>query len=105
MDEKQTKTFKLSPSALTLMEDCPRCFWLHLTQNPNQRHSKFYKSIILHLIRMLPSNPMGSLDDFELQQKAYKSKEIRYNIQVPGMALRGNAGLPIHSLNIIGGKI
>jgi len=23
-----TKTFKLSPSALNLMEDCPRCFWL-----------------------------------------------------------------------------
>ena len=22
-------TYKLSPSALSLMEDCPRCFWLH----------------------------------------------------------------------------
>jgi hypothetical protein len=22
-------TYKLSPSALTLMEECPRCFWLH----------------------------------------------------------------------------
>lgn len=27
-----------------------------------------------------------------------------YNIQVPGMVLRDNAGLPIHSLKITGGK-
>ena len=24
----QEKTFKLSPSSLGLMKDCPRCFWL-----------------------------------------------------------------------------
>src|SRR3989344_9678891 len=24
----ETKTFKLSPSSLSLMQECPRCFWL-----------------------------------------------------------------------------
>ncbi len=62
--KKIKKTFKFSPSSLNLMEECPRCFWIHQTQNPNQRDSKFYKSQILHIIRMFPSDPTGSLDDF-----------------------------------------
>ncbi len=26
-------TYKLSPSTLKIMEDCPRCFWLHINKN------------------------------------------------------------------------
>jgi hypothetical protein len=27
--DENNKTYKLSPSALNLMKECPRCFWLH----------------------------------------------------------------------------
>ncbi len=32
-----------------------------------------------------------------VNQNAFKSEKIINNIQVPGMARKGNAGLPIHS--------
>jgi hypothetical protein len=32
---------KLSPSALSLMEDCPRCFWLHHNKNKRRPDSIF----------------------------------------------------------------
>jgi len=34
-------TFKLSPSSLSLMEDCPRCFWLHHNKNKKRPDSIF----------------------------------------------------------------
>lgn len=38
------------------------------------------------------------------QEKVYKPPKIKYNIQVPGMALMSNAGLPIYSLKFRGCK-
>jgi hypothetical protein len=33
--------FKLSPSSLSLMEDCPRCFWLHHNKDKKRPESVF----------------------------------------------------------------
>jgi len=54
---------------------------------------KPYKPCFINNYRMLPSDLTGSLDDFN--RKNYKLKDIINNIQVPGMALWSNAGLPI----------
>ena len=34
-------TYKLSPSSLNLMEECPRCFWLHHNQNKKRPEGIF----------------------------------------------------------------
>src|SRR3989338_6047630 len=33
--------FKFSPSSLRLLEDCPRCFWLHFNKNIKRPDSIF----------------------------------------------------------------
>jgi len=55
---------------------------------------KVYKSDIVNHNSMLPGN-LKRLPD-ELLHKVFKIKSINSNIQVPGMAFRSNAGLPIH---------
>ena len=55
---------------------------------------KVYKLNIINKDSMLPGDPLGSPD--ESLHKVFKAEEIIINIQVPGMALLGNAGLPIH---------
>ena len=53
----------------------------------NQKAFKCFninKTSNFRIVSMFPSDPKGSLDE-------------TFYIQVPGMALRSNAGLPIHS--------
>jgi hypothetical protein len=58
------------------------------------KHSKIYKPNIINKDSMLPGDLKGSPD--ESLHKVFKAKETIINIQVPGMALLGNAGLPTH---------
>lgn len=54
---------------------------------------KIYKLNIINKDSMLPGDPFGAPESLH---KVYKAKSIITNIQVPGMAFRSNAGLPIH---------
>ena len=59
---------------------------------------KAYKYNNPNVNNIHPGNPQGLPDDYF--QKAFKLKETINNIQVPGMVLRNNAGLPISSNEI-----
>ena len=56
--------------------------------------SKIYKVINSKKVNMLPGDPNGLPI---AQQKAFKVHNVTNYIQVPGMALLSNAGLPILS--------
>ena len=43
--EERSMEYKLSPSNLNLMEDCPRCFWLHMVKDI-KRPSGFMPGIV-----------------------------------------------------------
>ncbi|MDP3026798.1 MAG: NYN domain-containing protein [Nanoarchaeota archaeon] len=57
---------------------------------------KIYKSVNVDNNNIYPGNPQG-LPDESFQGKIFKPERIVNNIQVPGMARKGNAGLPIPS--------
>lgn len=76
-------------------------------KTPLPCYSKIFKSKSVTFSNMILGN-LTRLPDETLQQKPYKSSKIINNIQVPGMVLRDNAGLPILSNPLImlklGGK-
>ena len=57
-------TYKLSPSALSLMEECPRCFWLHHNQQI-RRPSGIFPSLPSGMDRVLKEH----FDKFMIQGK------------------------------------
>jgi len=64
---------------------------------------KVYKENSLNNNNMNPGDPQGLPDDYF--QEAFKLKKIINNIQVPGMVLRSNAGLPIHFYKLLQFKL
>jgi len=78
--------YKLSPSALSLMEDCPRCFWLHYNADKKRPDSIF------------PSLPSGMdsvlkkhFDKF--MEKAMLPPELRENKECKEFKLFDDAEL------------
>ena len=55
----------------------------------------------LRVVSMIPGDQNVLPDDLILKQKHYKLAKIINNIQIPGMAPRSNAGLPIFSFSIL----
>src|SRR3989344_3459495 len=72
--KKLKMTFKLSPSSLTLMEECPRCFWL-------DKHKVWKRPA--GIFPSLPSGMDGIL-------KNHFDKFMRKGILPPELSANGN---------------
>ncbi len=68
------KTYKLSPSALTLFEECPRCFWLHYNQGV-RRPSGPFPSLPSGMDRILKQHFDKFMKRGELPPELQENKE------------------------------
>jgi len=78
-------TYKLSPSSLSLMEECPRCFWLHF--HGKQRPSGIFPS--------LPSGMDGILKKHfdKFMERGELPPELKENEECKGCKLFDDAEL------------
>lgn len=80
------KTFKLSPSSLSLMEECPRCFWL-TQHNVWKRPQGIFPSLPSGMDRILKEHFNKFMEKGELPP------ELRENGHTKDMALFNNHAL------------
>ena len=87
VEKKEVReTFKLSPSGISLMEECPRCFWLekhHIWKRP----SGIFPSLPGGMDRILKNH----FDKF--MARRMMPPELRENVQCFGCRLFGNVEL------------
>ena len=70
------KAFKLSPSSLSLMEDCPRCFWLHHNQRI-KRPDTIFPSLPSGMDRILKTHFDKFMRKGELPPELKENKECK----------------------------
>ncbi|MBN2094516.1 MAG: PD-(D/E)XK nuclease family protein [Candidatus Aenigmarchaeota archaeon] len=78
--------YKLSPSSLSLMEDCPRCFWIHFNRH-KQRPQGIFPSLPSGMDRILKEH----FDRF--MERGELPPELRENGSCNGFRLFDNKGL------------
>ncbi len=85
-DKEEKEVFKLSPSGINLMEECPRCFWLE-KHGVWKRPAGIFPSLPSGMDRILKTH----FDRF--MARGIMPPELRENIHCFGCRLFGNAEL------------